>query len=131
MNTGSTWADRANTPPAATAATAAVRSARSLDSKEAEARSPSSSEPSTTSSTTDASSKPNAARASCVLFDFAGAAAAVAELDAEERDRVREVLLDSILAMRTEDGAFLDFAMIGADYGAGMARIALGELVGE
>lgn len=66
-----------------------------------------------------------------VLFDFAGAAAAVAELDAEERDRVREVLLDSILAMRTEDGAFLDFAMIGADYGAGMARIALGALVGE
>ena len=66
-----------------------------------------------------------------VLFDFAGAAAAVAELDAEERDRVREVLLDSILAMRTEDGAFLDFAMIGSDYGAGMARIALGALVGE
>lgn len=65
-----------------------------------------------------------------VLFDFAGAAAALAELEVEKRERVRDVLLDSILAMRTEDGAFLDYAMIGADYGAGMARIAMGSLVG-
>lgn len=63
-----------------------------------------------------------------VLFDFAGAAAALAALPPGERAEYREPLAESILAMRTEDGAFLDFALIGADYGAGMALLALRDL---
>ncbi|MCC7173356.1 MAG: hypothetical protein IT459_23120 [Planctomycetes bacterium] len=49
----------------------------------------------------------------------------------EQREPVLDVMLDSILAMRTEERVFVDDAIIGADFGAGIVLIAMVELAGE
>ena len=56
-----------------------------------------------------------------ILFDYANAAAAIAELPKLERRRYREPLMEDLLRARTEDGGFLDNPSRGIPFGAGMA----------
>lgn len=56
-----------------------------------------------------------------VLFDYATAAAAVAELPEPERAKYRELLLADLLACRRADGSYVDNPLLGRAMGAGMA----------
>jgi hypothetical protein len=56
-----------------------------------------------------------------LLYDWATAAEAAAELPPEEATRTQRVILDQLLACRTDDGAFLDNPILGRDAGAALA----------
>jgi len=60
-----------------------------------------------------------------LLFDYAWSAQALAELPRSEQSVYREALLEDVLAARVSDGSFLDNAINGRHYGAGMALEAL------
>jgi uncharacterized protein YbbC (DUF1343 family) len=60
-----------------------------------------------------------------VLFDYANAARVLAESDARAPARLRERLLEKVLAARLADGSFVDNPMIGRAYGTAMALQAL------
>ena len=63
-----------------------------------------------------------------LMFDYATAAAAVADLPPNERAAFRPALLEEILACRLVDGSFLDNPMLGRPYGAAMALTAFERL---
>jgi hypothetical protein len=60
-----------------------------------------------------------------LLFGYAFAAEALAEIPAAERAKYKAALLEDVLAMRTADGGFCDNPSIGGHYGAAMALRAL------
>jgi len=63
-----------------------------------------------------------------VLFDYAFAAEAVAELPAAERRRFRALLVELFLDARSAEGGFLDTPINGWAYGTGMALVGLDAL---
>jgi len=63
-----------------------------------------------------------------LLFDYATCAAAISELPEEERVGYREPLLEDLLRTRCEEGAFLDWPVMGRACGTGLALMALNEL---
>ncbi len=60
-----------------------------------------------------------------LIFGHAFAAEALLEIPAGDRAPFREALLEDVLAMRTEDGCFVDNPGIGKAYGTAMALHAL------
>jgi hypothetical protein len=56
-----------------------------------------------------------------LLYDWATAAEAAAELPPAEAARTQRVVLDQLLLCRTDDGAFLDNPILGRDLGAALA----------
>jgi hypothetical protein len=60
-----------------------------------------------------------------LLFDYSWSATTLAELPASERDVYRKPLIDCVLQARLSGGSFLDNAINGRHYGAGMALEAL------
>jgi hypothetical protein len=66
-----------------------------------------------------------------ILYDWATAAEAAAELPPEEAARYRRVIVDQLLACRTDDGAFLDNPILGRDLGAALALRAFAFLPGR
>jgi hypothetical protein len=63
-----------------------------------------------------------------LLFGYGFAAEAVNDLPTSERPRFRAALREDVLALRTEDGGFLDNPASGRCYGAGMALWTLARL---
>lgn len=60
-----------------------------------------------------------------LLYDLATAAAAVARLPDADRARYRTPLLADLLLLRSADGSFLDSPLLGRDFGAAAALLAL------
>jgi hypothetical protein len=60
-----------------------------------------------------------------LFYDWAFAAAAVAELPAADRGRWRKPLLSDILAVHDAEGGFADMPSLGRAYGTAMALMAL------
>jgi hypothetical protein len=60
-----------------------------------------------------------------LLYDLATAAAAVARLPEADRARYRAPLLADLLRLRSADGSFLDSPLLGRDFGAAAALLAL------
>ena len=56
-----------------------------------------------------------------LMFDYANAAAAIAELPEDEREAYRDAVLEDVLAARTDEGAFLATLLLGRAYGTAMA----------
>jgi hypothetical protein len=64
-----------------------------------------------------------------LMFDYAFAAAACAELEGEECGRYQGVILNQILEARTSEGSYLDNPILGDHYGTGMALWAFSKLL--
>ncbi|MSR47027.1 MAG: hypothetical protein EXS13_08175 [Planctomycetes bacterium] len=74
---------------------------------------------------------PEAEGSHYLLFDYAFAALAAAELPAAARDRVRAPLLERVLAARTDAGSFVDNPLLGDHVGTALALEALRALRSE
>ena len=74
---------------------------------------------------------PEAEGSHYLLFDYAFAALAAAELPAAVRDRVRAPLLELVLAARTDAGSFVDNPLLGDHVGTALALEALRALRSE
>ncbi|MHC5036175.1 MAG: hypothetical protein ACYTHM_02575 [Planctomycetota bacterium] len=64
-----------------------------------------------------------------LMFDYAYASAALAQLSEEERAVFRGVLLDQVLDARAVDGSYLDNPMVGSHLGTAFALIAFRHLL--
>lgn len=65
-----------------------------------------------------------------LMFDYANAAAAIAELPNKQRARYTNAVLEEILSAATADGSFVDTMLLGRAYGTAMAVLAFDALDG-